>query len=77
MIYMNFISAAEFHFNLYRPQNELFSTSLDEINRLIEDRETAEKIDKSLPEAYKDYTDIFSKAVSNVLPPHRLYDYKI
>ena len=57
--------------------HELFSTSLYEINRLIEDRETAEEIDKSLPKAYKDYTDIFSKAVSNVLPPHRLYDYKI
>ena len=74
---VNLISAAAFHFNLRRPQNELFSTSLYEIDRLIEDKETAEELEQKLPEAYKDYIDVFSKAASNVLPPHRQYDHRI
>jgi len=32
------ISATGFHFNLYRPENEVFSISLYEIDRLIEER---------------------------------------
>ena len=74
---INLISAAAFHFNLPRPQNELFSTSLYEIDRLIKDKETAKEIEQKLPEAYKDYTNVFSKAAFNILPPHRWYDHKI
>ena len=68
---INLISAAAFHFNLRRPKNELFLTSLYEIDRLLEDRETAEKIEQKLPDVYKDYADVFLKTASNVLPPHR------
>ena len=74
---INLISAATFHFNLRRPQNKLFSTSLYKINHLIKDKETAEEIEQKLPKAYKDYTNVFSKAASNVLPPHHRYDHKI
>lgn len=31
----------------------------------------------SIPPEYEDYADVFSKAESDILPPHRLYDHKI
>jgi hypothetical protein len=70
-----------FYYNLKRRTNELFSTSLYEIDRLIEDRlNFFSPIKKKLvyiPETYRDFINIFSKAVSDRLPPHRSYDYKI
>ena len=68
---------AAFHFNLRRPQNELLSTSLYKINHLIKDRETAKEIKQKLSKAYKDCTNVFLKAASNILPPHRQYNHKI
>jgi hypothetical protein len=42
------------------------------------DEETdKERVARVLPEIYKDYQDVFSKAASDVLPPHRSYDHKI
>ena len=32
---------------------------------------------EKVPEAYRDYLDVFSKAASDVLPPNRSYDHKI
>lgn len=49
-----------FHNNMYKKENEVFVTSLYEIDRLIEealqdeDEETREEIEKRLPPAYKD-----------------------
>jgi transposase InsO family protein len=78
------ISAVGFHFNMYRKDNEVFVTSLYEIDRIIseketleEDKVTAEEICQKLPAAYASYVDVFSKVASNQLPPHRLYDHKI
>jgi transposase InsO family protein len=75
------IGAVGFHFNLRKKTNELFSTSLYEVDRLIEDRRnppppTEEEL-AQVPEAYHDYMDVFSKAASDLLPPHRSYDHKI
>jgi hypothetical protein len=36
-----------------------------------------ELIDQKLPYWYKEFKDIFSKATSNTLPPHQLYNHKI
>ena len=41
---INLISAAAFHFNLRRLQNELFSTSLYKTDRLIKDKEIVREI---------------------------------
>src|SRR5208282_4967836 len=77
------IGAVGFHYNLCKQENEFFSTSLYEIDRLIadalqdEDEETREEILRQLPPTYRDYIDAFSKLASNQLPPHRSYDYKI
>jgi hypothetical protein len=70
-----------FYYNLKRRTNELFSTSLYKIDRLIEDRlnffsPTKEEF-VHVSEIYRDFINIFSKAVSDRLPPHRFYDYKI
>ena len=36
-----------------------------------------EKIKWLLPKEYHDFVPLFKKAVTDVLPPHRQYDYKI
>lgn len=78
------ISAVAFHFNMYRKDNEVFTTSLYEIDRIINDREERpaeetdeELVERLLPTIYTDYKDAFSKAASDKLPPHRTYDHKI
>lgn len=75
------ISAVGFHFNLRQPANEFFSTSLYEIDRILEDREDpdeiTEEIEKNLPSEYFPFKDVFSKTASDKLPPHRLYDHRI
>ena len=45
-------------------------------NRYNSSPSTEEEL-AQVPEAYYDFMDIFSKAVSDLLPPHRSYDYKI
>ena len=70
-------SATAFHFNLRRSKNELFLISLYEIDYLLKDREIAKEIKQKLPDAYKDYANVFLKIASNVVPPHHLYNYKI
>jgi predicted aspartyl protease len=77
------ISATGFHFHLYRPENEIFQTSLYEIDRILEDREQSikengeEELLQKLASNYPNHTDVFSKAASDTLPPHRTYDHRI
>jgi len=82
------IGAAGFHRLLRHKDNTLFATSLYEIDRIIEEKEgittlakdtlTADQlVDQKLPAAYNEYRDVFSKAASDQLPPHRSYDHKI
>jgi hypothetical protein len=70
-----------FYFNLRKKTNELFSTSFYKIDRLIKNHRnspppTEEEL-AQVPEIYYDFIDILSKAASDLLPPHRSYDYKI
>jgi hypothetical protein len=79
------ISANAFHYNMKRKENEFFQTSLYEIDRvineleegLIEDNDTLQLIHRKLPKSYTGFEDVFSKAESDRLPPHRFYDHKI
>ena len=87
------ISATGFHFNLYRPENEVFYTSLYEIDRILEERAEIgdpqtrsslgtigtdeQELQRLLPAYLRNHSDVFSKAASNTLPPHRPYDHKI
>jgi transposase InsO family protein len=71
------INAAGFHYNLMRPENELFSTSLYEIDRILDSRQEVEDREPQIPEAYKAFEDIVSKEASDTLPPHRIYDHQI
>ncbi|KAI0991689.1 hypothetical protein K3495_g16498, partial [Podosphaera aphanis] len=85
-----FLSGHAFHNNCKDQRNELFSTSLYELDRLLEERlpqksgtSSGEQLgmiedDISLvPAAYSAYLDVFSKEASDILPPHRSYDHKI
>jgi hypothetical protein len=75
------ISAVGFHYHLRKDSKELFTTSLYEIDRLIEDKEedeeTRERMREKPPSLYEGYSECFSKVASDVLPPHRPYDHKI
>ena len=78
------ISAIGFHFNIYRKDNEVFTTSLYEIDRIINEKEEGpvEETDKELvkrllPTYLLDHRDAFSKAASDMLPPHRTYNHKV
>ena len=77
------ISSTGFHFNLYRPENEVFQTSLYEIDRILEERgqptseDKEEELLQKLQMKYPNYVDVFSKAASDILPPHRTYDHRI
>ena len=77
------ISPAVFYLNLRRPENELFVVSLYELDRELERRELPDEpaneaeVDQKLPTYLQEYRSAFSKAASDELPPHRLYDHKI
>ena len=78
------IRAVGFHFNMLKEENEVFMTSLYEIDRIIEekeaieeDKETTEEIKKKLPAMYSEYIDVASKVALDTLPSHRAYDHKI
>ena len=36
-----------------------------------------ELVEQKLPRQYQEFKDVCFKVVSNILPPHRPYDYKI
>ena len=77
MVNITAISAIAFHFNIYRKDNEVFTTSLYKINRIINKREEelTKEINKEfikclLPTIYIRYKGIFLKIVLDELPPH-------
>jgi hypothetical protein len=77
------IGAAGFSRLCRHKGSTVFTTSLYEIDKLIEEKtclqeETPEQlVERQLPTQYADYKDVFSKAASDQLPPHRSYDHKI
>ena len=77
------ISATSLHFNLLKEDNEVYTVSLYEIDRLIEDRdeldseENENELSQRLPAYLNDLRDCFSEKASNQLPPPRSYDHKI
>ena len=85
------ISAIGFYQNLKRPNTVTFTTSLYKIDWIIKDKEALahnqlsgesklidkELVEQKLPRQYWEFKDIFSKAVSDILPPYQLYNYKI
>ena len=69
---------------MYWPDNEVFSTSLYEIDCILKDQEEEEAVVDStfiggpkMPVAYSYYKDVSLKAASDVLPLHQTYNYKI
>jgi len=84
LVNIYYISAIGFYQNLKWPNTITFTTSLYKINQIIKDKETlacnqlsreSKLIDKELVEQkllrqYQEFKNIFSKAVSNMLPPY-------
>jgi len=78
------ISGVAFHHNLRNRDHSVGSTSLYELDRLIEERTREPEpltddqlVEKLLPAHLKDLAHAFSKQDSNTLPPHRPYDHQI
>ena len=77
MVDIAVISTIAFHFNIYRKDNEVFTTSLYKINQIINKREeeltketNEEFIKRLLPTIYVRYKGVFLKAALDKLPPH-------
>ena len=77
MVNITAISAIAFHFNIYRKDNKVFTTSLYKINQIINKRE--EKLTKETKKEfikclfftiYARHKGIFLKAALDELPPH-------
>jgi hypothetical protein len=74
------IHATGLHLHMKRKENEVFGTSLYEIDRIIEDRKLTEPEDiPEIPQYIKlaGLAQTFSKEASDILPPHRPYDHHI
>lgn len=80
------IGGVGFHRNVQKKGTTVFSTSLYEIDRILEEKarerepdpESNEaKVERLLPKRYHDIKDVFSQAASDELPPHRENDHKI
>jgi transposase InsO family protein len=71
------IHAVGLHLNMKRPENEIFGTSLYEIDRILGDRCDTIADVPQIPQAYVQFGDMFSKEASDTLPPHRSYDHQI
>ena len=75
------IGAVGFYRNLRQPGATAFTTSLYEIDSLIQTKQSAQVadedltdeqlLDRKLPAQYQEFRDVFSKSASNILPPHR------
>ena len=79
---ISLISEVDFHYNLKNQNVEFRSISLYKIDRILEEQLKAEgqdnkQVTRELLQQHADYTDIFSKAASDVLPIHRPHDHKI
>jgi hypothetical protein len=78
------IGAAGFNRSIKSKEDEVFITSLNEIEKAIEDKERPddepleeEEIKEHLPEWYHEFVDVFSKIKSDKLPERKEYDHKI
>ena len=79
------ISANSLHHSMTRSGHEFFISSIYEIDQILQeksedpldDAETQALIQARLPSCYSQFQDVFSKAASDQLPPHRSYDHKI
>ena len=84
MVNIAVISTIAFHFNIYRKDNKVFTTSLYKIDQIINKRKeeltketNKELIKRLLFTIYIRHKGVFLKVVLNKLPPHQIYNYKI
>jgi predicted aspartyl protease len=77
------VGAAAFHRHVKKKETEIFVTSIQEIDRIIdekkrlEDKEDDEAVEQKLPACYREFRDVFSKEASDTLPPLRQWNHQI
>ena len=87
MIDIGMVSANGFQLKMRQPDVEVFSISLDGLDRMIEDQrqeleaspdpDLEDSLRDQVPEAYHYLLDFWSKRESDILPPHQEVDHKI
>lgn len=64
-----------------RDKAEVFTTSLHEIERAIDDLMSEEQVTDvdlgQIPQQYREFADVFSKAASDSMPPSRPCDHSV
>ena len=60
-----------------KERDHVYIASLSHMKREEENISEEEKIKQLLLKEYYDFVLLFKKAIANILPSHRLYDYKI
>lgn len=75
---ISLIGAVPFHRHAKKPGNEIAIVTLQEIERVLEEKTEAnrdpdieDEVYERLPKQYLEYADVFSKKKSDELPPHR------
>lgn len=73
------IGAAPFSMLARKPGHELFTVTLEDIDRVLAPRPDLSdaEIKAQMPEHFTQYSDVFSKKLSKILPPRRPYDHQI
>ena len=76
------IGAAPFYRHVKKKDTEVFAASLDEIDRIIQDKtilleDDEEEVLAKLPSQYHAWRDVFSKKASDTLPPDRSCNHKL
>ena len=75
---ISLVTANAFHYIMKRPENEFFTTSILEMDQLIDrKRSEANSNAPQLPRQYQEFSDVFDKEAALQLPPHRPYNHSI
>jgi hypothetical protein len=70
------IGATVYTFLVKRPENHLFTTSIEDIEKILKSKQYIDPL-TVLPTEYYEFADVFSRKDADTLPPHRPYDHRI
>jgi hypothetical protein len=70
------IGAAAYTFLAKRPENHLFTASIEDIEKALKPKQHIDSL-TVLSTKYYEFADVFSRKDADTLPPHRPYDYRI
>ena len=70
------IGAAAYNMLAKKPEAQIFAAIMEDIKKALRVKEYVDPL-PLLPKEYHEFTDVFSRGDSDVLPPHRPYDHRV